>query len=114
MDCWLFLPADWTCRYYLDTSRELGRLEAVSRSPILAWFSESIAGLSTIRAFGQEEIFLTNHKKKVDANQIYYLPSVVINRWLAVRLEFVGTCIIFVVSNLSLVVLITIGVVYGH
>lgn len=33
-----------------------------------------------------------------------------INRWLAVRLEFVGTCIIFVVSILSLVALITTGV----
>jgi len=96
--------------YYLDTSRELKRLDAVSRSPIFAWFSESIAGLSTIRAFGQEDIFLMNHKKKVDANQICYLPSVLINRWLAVRLEFVGTCIIFVVSSLSLVALITIGV----
>ncbi|KAF9779193.1 metal resistance protein YCF1 [Thelephora terrestris] len=96
--------------YYLDTSRELKRLDAVSRSPIFAWFSESIAGLSTIRAFGQEEIFLTNHKKKVDANQICYMPSVLINRWLAVRLEFVGTCIIFVVSNLALVALITTGV----
>lgn len=43
-------------------------------------------------------------------NQICYLPSISINRWLAVRLEFVGTCIIFVVSTLSLVALITTGV----
>lgn len=48
--------------------------------------------------------------KKVDANQICYLPSISINRWLAVRLEFVGTCIIFIVSMLSLVALITTGV----
>ena len=53
---------------------------------------------------------MTNHIKKVDANQICYLPGVLINRWLAVRLEFVGTCIIFIVSSLSLVALMTIGV----
>lgn len=106
----LSVRSPWLCRYYLDTSRELKRLDAVSRSPIFAWFSESISGLSTIRAFGQEDIFLTNHKKKVDANQICSLPGVSINRWLAVRLEFVGTCIIFIVSALSLVALITTGV----
>ena len=85
-------------------------MEAVSRSPIFAWFSESIAGLSTIRAFSQEGIFLANHKRKVDANQICYLPGVSIDRWLAVRLEFVGTSMILVVSVLSLIALITIGV----
>ena len=97
-------------RYYLNTSRELKRMDAVSRSPIFAWFSESLNGLSTIRAFGQQSIFIVNHRKRVDANQICYLPSVSVNRWLAVRLEFVGTSIIFVVSILSLVALITTGV----
>lgn len=99
-----------TMKYYLSTSRELRRLDAVSRPPVFAWSSESIAGLSTIRAFGQEEIFLTNHKKRVDANQICYLPSILVDRWLAVRLEFIGTCIISLVSVLSLVALLRTGV----
>jgi len=43
-------------------------------------------------------------------NQICYMPGILINRWLAVRLEFVGTCIIFFVSVLALVALITTGV----
>lgn len=98
------------CRYYLSTSRELKRMDAVSRSPIFAWFTESLNGLSTIRAFGQQPIFIANHMKRVDANQICYLPSVSINRWLAIRLEFVGTCIILTVTMLSLVALITTGV----
>jgi ATP-binding cassette, subfamily C (CFTR/MRP), member 1 len=88
-------------------------MDAVSRSPIFAWFSESLNGLSTIRAFGQQSIFITNQRKRIDANQICYLPSVSLNRWLAVRLEFVGTCIIFVVSLLSLTALLTTGVDAG-
>jgi ABC-type multidrug transport system fused ATPase/permease subunit len=36
-------------RYYLNTSRELKRLDAVSRSPVFAWFGETLSGVSTIR-----------------------------------------------------------------
>lgn len=42
-------------KYYLATSRELKRLDAVSKSPIFSWFSESLNGLSTIRAFGSQQ-----------------------------------------------------------
>ena len=37
------------CRYYLSTSRELKRLDAVSRSPIFSFFGETLAGLPVIR-----------------------------------------------------------------
>lgn len=92
------LPLTWfyvrVTLYYLATSRELKRLDAVSRSPIFAWFSESLAGLSTIRAFNHQPIFIANNARRLDRNQMCYLPSVSINRWLAVRLEFVGSVII--------------------
>jgi len=35
--------------YYLSTSRELKRLDAVSRSPIFSFFGETLAGLAVIR-----------------------------------------------------------------
>ena len=101
------------CSYYLATSRELKRLDAVSRSPIFAWFSESLNGLSTIRAFGQQQVFVANNERRVDRNQICYLPSISVNRWLAVRLEFVGATIIFVAAILSIVALVTTGVDAG-
>ncbi len=69
--------ANSTCSYYLATSRELKRLDAVSRSPIFAWFSESLSGLSTIRAFGQQKVFIENNERRVDRNQICYLPRYV-------------------------------------
>lgn len=56
--------------YYLATSRELKRLDAVSRSPIFAWFSESLAGVSTIRAFNQQNVFITKNERRIDRNQI--------------------------------------------
>ncbi|KAF8740000.1 hypothetical protein AX14_009122 [Amanita brunnescens Koide BX004] len=96
---WFYLRV---MRYYLATSRELKRLDAVSRSPIFAWFSESLAGTSIIRAFGQQAIFITGNEQRLDHNQICYLPSIYVNRWLAVRLEFVGAMIIFLVASLAI------------
>lgn len=93
--------------YYLATSRELKRLDAVSRSPIFAWFSESLAGLSTIRAYDQQSIFIANNERRIDRNQLCYLPSTAVNRWLAVRLEFVGAVIIFVTAVLAVSAVVT-------
>ncbi|KAF5362251.1 hypothetical protein D9756_002523 [Leucocoprinus leucothites] len=111
------IPLGWfylrVMKYYLATSRELKRLDAVSRSPIFAWFSESLAGLSTIRAFHQQEIFTQNNQHRIDRNQICYLPSISVNRWLAVRLEFVGALIILTVTILAMTALITTGVDAG-
>jgi len=39
----------------MNASREIYRLESISKSPILSYFSETILGLSTVRAFGQEQ-----------------------------------------------------------
>ena len=93
------------CRYYLATSRELKRIDAVSRSPIFAWFGESLGGLSTIRAFGQQRIFSANIARLVDANQECYVLSVGVNRWLAIRLELLGATIILTTSLLALATL---------
>ncbi|KAM6496895.1 metal resistance protein YCF1 [Amanita muscaria] len=111
------IPLGWfywsVMRYYLATSRELKRLDAVSRSPIFAWFSESLAGVSSIRAFNQQSVFMTNNQLRLDRNQICYLPSIYVNRWLAVRLEFVGATMLFVVATLAIVALRTTGVDAG-
>ncbi|EPS42616.1 hypothetical protein H072_3436 [Dactylellina haptotyla CBS 200.50] len=81
-------------RYYLSTSRELKRLDSVSRSPIFAHFQESLGGLSTIRAYQQQDRFWHENEMLVDGNLRAYFPSISANRWLAVRLEFIGSVII--------------------
>lgn len=49
----VFIPLGYVyrlvMRYYLATSRELKRLDAVSRSPIFSFFGETLAGLPVIR-----------------------------------------------------------------
>ena len=89
------------------------RFDAVTRSPIFAWFSESLAGLSTIRAFNQQSLFIAANQRRIDHNQVCYLPSVSVNRWLSVRLEFLGAVIILTVAFLAMSALITTGVDAG-
>ncbi|XP_061912298.1 ATP-binding cassette sub-family C member 3 isoform X1 [Entelurus aequoreus] len=81
-------------RFYVATSRQLKRLESVSRSPIYSHFSETITGSSVIRAFGRCSAFVLMNDMKVDDNQKSYYPGVVSNRWLGVRIEFIGNCIV--------------------
>ncbi|XP_011615233.2 multidrug resistance-associated protein 1 [Takifugu rubripes] len=81
-------------RFYVASSRQLKRLESVSRSPIYTHFNETLLGTSVIRAFGEQDRFIQESDQRVDHNQKAYYPSIVANRWLAVRLEFVGNLIV--------------------
>uniref|UniRef100_A0A673CN08 ATP-binding cassette, sub-family C (CFTR/MRP), member 3 n=1 Tax=Sphaeramia orbicularis TaxID=375764 RepID=A0A673CN08_9TELE len=81
-------------RFYVATSRQLKRLESVSRSPIYSHFSETITGSSVIRAYSRHSAFVLMSDMKVDENQKSYYPGIVSNRWLGVRIEFIGNCIV--------------------
>jgi ATP-binding cassette subfamily C (CFTR/MRP) protein 1 len=85
-------------QFYVATSRQLKRLESVSRSPIYSHFGESIQGAPTIRAYNVQKRFTQESEEKVDFNQVCYCPSIISNRWLAIRLEMVGNFIIFFAS----------------
>ncbi|KRF85615.1 multidrug resistance-associated protein 1 isoform X3 [Drosophila virilis] len=85
-------------RFYVATSRQLMRLESVSRSPIYSHFGETVTGVSTIRAYTVQDRFIEESDNKVDKNQVCKYPSLIANRWLAVRLEMVGNLIILFAS----------------
>ncbi|KAJ1668229.1 hypothetical protein EV178_000574 [Coemansia sp. RSA 1646] len=92
--------------YFLDTSRTLKRLDSTTRSPIYASFQETLAGVSTIRAFDQSERFMSENLRKIDANQRCVYPYLSLNRWLAVRIEWMSALIIFATAVLGVVSLL--------
>ncbi|XP_044229320.1 canalicular multispecific organic anion transporter 1 [Thunnus albacares] len=82
-------------RFYVATSRQLRRLDSVSRSPIYSHFGETVSGLSVIRAYGHQERFLKHNEITIDENLKCVYPWIVSNRWLAIRLEFLGNLVVF-------------------
>lgn len=70
----------WVQRYYLRTSRELKRLDSVNRSPVYAHFQESLGGITTIRAYRQQDRFAQENEWRVDANLRAFFPSINANR----------------------------------
>ncbi|XP_031562171.1 multidrug resistance-associated protein 1-like [Actinia tenebrosa] len=85
-------------RLYVASSRQLRRIESVSRSPIYSNFLETINGTSTIRAYSQQQYFIRENYYRVDENQVAYYPWISSNRWLAIRLELIGNFVIFFAS----------------
>ncbi|PAV81158.1 hypothetical protein WR25_08966 [Diploscapter pachys] len=82
-------------RFYVPTSRQLKRLASVHRSPIYSHFGETIQGAASIRAFNKVSEFRDQSGRIVDAFIKFKNSILVSNRWLAVRLEFIGNCVIF-------------------
>eukprot|EP00238_Polyblepharides_amylifera_P013256 CAMPEP_0196578562 /NCGR_PEP_ID=MMETSP1081-20130531/7432_1 /TAXON_ID=36882 /ORGANISM="Pyramimonas amylifera, Strain CCMP720" /LENGTH=1552 /DNA_ID=CAMNT_0041897827 /DNA_START=34 /DNA_END=4692 /DNA_ORIENTATION=+ len=87
--------------FYVPASREIKRLDSVARSPIYSHFSETLAGSSTIRGYSQEEDFIRENHNRLDAQIRAYFWYITSNRWLAVRLETVGTVIVTCASLLA-------------
>lgn len=77
-------------RAYIASSRQLKRLESVSRSPMYSHFEETLSGVSTIRAFSSQSREESKFREKVDTFSCCCYTNLMANRWLCVRLEFCG------------------------
>ncbi|TYZ56692.1 hypothetical protein PybrP1_011033, partial [[Pythium] brassicae (nom. inval.)] len=84
--------------YFKKTSREVKRLDGITRTPVFNLFNETLNGLSTIRAFKMQDKFVELNKDAVDGNATFYLSYWAAGRWLAIRLDWLSVSIIFVVS----------------
>uniref|UniRef100_K3X2G1 Uncharacterized protein n=1 Tax=Globisporangium ultimum (strain ATCC 200006 / CBS 805.95 / DAOM BR144) TaxID=431595 RepID=K3X2G1_GLOUD len=84
--------------YFKQTSREVKRLDGITRTPVYNLFNETLSGLPTIRAFKMQDIFIRLNKNAIDANTTAYFTYWMTGRWLAARLDWMSVVIIFVVS----------------
>ena len=93
----------WLRRFYMRSSRQLKRLESVTRSPIYTLFSTSLDGLTSIRAFGVQGDFLKMFIERIDANSRAYLIFTATTHWFGLRLDFTASLLTLVTSILAVV-----------
>ncbi|GJN00792.1 hypothetical protein PR202_ga17999 [Eleusine coracana subsp. coracana] len=77
-------------RYYIPTARELARLTQIQRAPILHHFAESLAGASSIRAYGQKERFRKANLGLVDNHSRAWFHIISAVEWLCFRLNMLS------------------------
>ncbi|XP_075043661.1 ATP-binding cassette sub-family C member 8 isoform X3 [Mixophyes fleayi] len=100
------VPLVITCyfiqKYFRVASRDLQQLEDSTQLPLLAHFSETVEGLTTIRAFRYEARFRHKLLALTDSNNIASLFLTAANRWLEVRMEYIGACVVLVAAVASI------------
>lgn len=93
----IFLVAAW---YYRASAREIKRHEALLRSVVFSKFSEAVYGTTTIRAYGIQDHFLTTIRQRIDEFNGAYFLTFSNQRWLSLRLDFIGLIMIFILGML--------------
>ncbi|KAG9397719.1 hypothetical protein AC1031_019163 [Aphanomyces cochlioides] len=83
--------------FFKKSSRELKRLEGVSRSPIFSSFAETLDGIHTIRAFGMTERFTLQNRRAVDTNSKILFALVGSGRWFSIRMDMAATIMITII-----------------
>jgi ABC-type multidrug transport system fused ATPase/permease subunit len=78
---------------YIRASRELKKLNAESRPPIFHLYTDTLAGLATVRAYGEEWTMMKKMFQRLDENMRPFYTLWTTNRWLFVRVELLGTCL---------------------
>ncbi|KAK2616981.1 Transporter of the ATP-binding cassette (ABC) [Conoideocrella luteorostrata] len=81
--------------FYLRASRDLKRLESVQRSPLFQQFGETLSGMTTIRAYGDERRFIRDNLTKVNTQSRPFIYLWACNRWLSFRADLLGNMVSF-------------------
>ncbi|XP_043825903.1 ATP-binding cassette sub-family C member 8 isoform X3 [Dromiciops gliroides] len=89
-------------KYFRVASRDLQQLDDSTQLPLLSHFSETMEGLITIRAFRYEALFQQKLLKYTDSNNIASLFLTAANRWLEVRMEYIGACVVLIAAVASI------------
>lgn len=93
--------------WYIPASRELKRLEAALKSPIVSHFQESIEGVETLRAYNETDRFTHLGRRMLDDSTKTSYVALNVSNWLSVRLLALSANVVFVTTLLCFLTLFT-------
>lgn len=103
--------------YFIASSRELTRLDQITKAPIIHHFSETISGTMTIRCFRKQDSFFKENLDKVNSNLRMSFHNFASNEWLGFRLELIGSFLLCVATVFLILLpssIIKPGIIYLH
>ncbi|XBH59509.1 hypothetical protein VPH35_114229 [Triticum aestivum] len=74
-------------RYYMESARELVRINGTTKAPVMNYASESILGVVTIRAFSATDSFIYNNLQLIDNDATMFFHTIAAQEWVLIRVE---------------------------
>ncbi|KZO98301.1 multidrug resistance-associated ABC transporter [Calocera viscosa TUFC12733] len=87
--------------FYRRTSVEVKRMDSVLRSNLYAAYQETLTGLATVRAYRVQQRFVTTTEHYIDVENRAYFMTITLQRWLGMRLDFLGNLLILGIGLFS-------------
>ncbi|KAK7052301.1 multidrug resistance-associated ABC transporter protein [Favolaschia claudopus] len=81
--------------YYRRSSVETKRLDSLMRSALYASYTETLTGLSTIRAYREQDDAIKSAESGLDLENRAYFMTITLQLWLGLRLDLFGNILIF-------------------
>jgi len=94
---------------YLNTGRDLRRMESNSRSPIFSGFGEMLEGIVTVRAFGAKQRFLNGIHVKIDLTVRMFYNFWMLNCHLLLHFDALGGTGVLAATLFSLSIYVSAG-----
>ena len=91
-------------QFFRKTNTSVARMESISRSPIYADFSQTLNGLSSIRAYHEQKRFIKHLEVMVDYNTVPNILSQIASQWLAIRLDLLGSIITVFIAIIAIAI----------
>ncbi|EJT47325.1 hypothetical protein A1Q1_03871 [Trichosporon asahii var. asahii CBS 2479] len=79
---------------YGQASRDMRRLDSVTRSPLYSLFGETVSGVAVLRAFGASTVALSHMMRLSDTNILCFFWTWTINRWLSARFNILSSALV--------------------
>eukprot|EP00948_MAST-09A_sp_MAST-9A-sp1_P002856 g2856.t1 len=91
-------------RYFVQSSRELKRLESITNSPLISSFTEHLRGIHVLRSFDSVPAYLQQQfENNLDENGRAWYSWLLVNRWVGFRLDTLASSLLIIVTLLAVI-----------